>query len=152
PESHHGDARAGDPAGLHLPCRLSSVAAAARHDEHVRRQPFRYGHVMSHLQQSLAEIFNSEQTHPQPVPWIVCAYYTGDYRPWADLLISNLDFMRIPHDIVEVSKLPGGWEANTMAKPAQLLAAMDRHPGRTIIFLDVDCEVFGDLTPLSSMP
>jgi hypothetical protein len=38
-----------------------------------------------------------------------------------------------------------------MAKPAQLLAAMDRHPGEVVIFLDVDCEVLGDLSPLASI-
>jgi hypothetical protein len=57
----------------------------------------------------------------------------------------------IPHDIVEVPKLPGTWEANTMAKPAHLLAAMDRHPDKVIVLLDVDCRVLGDLTPLAGI-
>jgi hypothetical protein len=84
-------------------------------------------------------------------PFIVCAWYTPDYRPWADKLISSLDAIGAPYDIVEVPKVPGTWEANTMAKPAQLLAAMDRHPGEVVIFLDVDCEVLGDLSPLAGI-
>ena len=84
-------------------------------------------------------------------PWIVCAWHTPDYRAWADKLIASLDAVGAPHDIVEVPKLPGTWEANTLAKPAQLLAAMDRHPGKCIVFLDVDCEVLGDLSPLAGI-
>jgi hypothetical protein len=49
-------------------------------------------------------------------PWIVCAWHTPDYRCWACELITSLDDRGIPHDIVEVPKLPGSWEANTMAK------------------------------------
>ena len=62
--------------------------------------------------------------------WIVCGWFTPDYRCWADKLITSLDAVGAPHDIVEVPKLPGSWEANTLAKPAQLLAAMDRIPAR----------------------
>ena len=74
-----------------------------------------------------------------------------DYRAWAFKLITSLDDRGIPHDIVEVPKLPGSWEANTMAKPAHLLDAMDRHPDKVIVFLDVDCRVRGDLSPLAEI-
>ena len=84
-------------------------------------------------------------------PFIVCAWHTPDYRPWADKLTASLDAIGAPYDIVEVPKLPGTWEANTMAKPGQLLAAMDRHPSEVIVFLDVDCEVLGDLSPLAGI-
>jgi hypothetical protein len=84
--------------------------------------------------------------------FIVFAWYTPDYRHWADKLVANLDARAIPHDIVEVPKLSGSWEANTMAKPVHLLDAMDRHPRKTIILLDVDCQVLGDLeTPLAGI-
>ena len=84
-------------------------------------------------------------------PYIVCGWYTPDYAAWADKLIASLDAHGIPHDFVECPKLPGSWEANTMAKPAQLLAAMDRHPSKCIVFLDVDCTVLGDLAPLAGI-
>ena len=63
-------------------------------------------------------------------PLIVCGWHTPNYRAWAFKLITSLDDRGIPHDIVEVPKLPGSWEANTMAKPAHLLDAMDRTPTR----------------------
>ena len=83
--------------------------------------------------------------------WIVCGFYTPDYRTWAERLIASLDAHAAPHDIVLRAKLPGGWEANTMAKAQAVLDAMDRHPDKVIIFIDVDCEVRGDLSPLSQL-
>jgi hypothetical protein len=83
--------------------------------------------------------------------WIVCGWFTPDYRSWADKLIASLDAMGAPHDIVERPKLPGGWEANTMAKPLAVRDAMARHPDRVVIFLDVDCEVRGDLSPIAQI-
>lgn len=83
--------------------------------------------------------------------WIVCGFYTPDYRHWTDKLIASLDAVGAPHDIVVAEKRAGGWEANTMAKAGQVLAAMDRHPSEVVIFLDVDCEVHGDLSPLASI-
>jgi hypothetical protein len=38
-----------------------------------------------------------------------------------------------------------------MAKPMAVRDAMARHPDRVVIFLDVDCEVRGDLSPLAEM-
>jgi hypothetical protein len=83
--------------------------------------------------------------------FIVFAWHTPDYRHFADELIANLTARSIPHDVVEVPKLPDSWEANTMAKPSHLLAAMDRHPDKTIVLVDVDCQVLGDLTPCTSI-
>jgi hypothetical protein len=84
-------------------------------------------------------------------PWIVCGFFTPDYRPWAERLIASLEAHGAPHDIVERPKLVGGWEANTMAKARAVLEAMDRHPGKVVVFLDVDCEVRGDLAPLAHL-
>lgn len=81
--------------------------------------------------------------------YVTCGWYTPDYAHWADRLRANLDDLGEPHDIVEVEKNPGGWEANTMRKPGQVLAAMMRHPAKTIIFLDVDCEVCNSLSELA---
>jgi len=75
--------------------------------------------------------------------WIVCGWYTPDYRLWWQQLRWQLEALAVPHDFVERPKGPGGWEANTLRKPAEVLAAIDRHPGKTIIFLDVDCSVSG---------
>jgi hypothetical protein len=82
--------------------------------------------------------------------WITVGWFTPDYRPWAQKLIASLEAVGAPHDFVEVPKLPGGWEANTMAKARHVLDAMDRHSGKVLIFLDADCEVRGDLAPLAT--
>ena len=83
--------------------------------------------------------------------WIVCGFYTPDYRAWAERLIASLDAHGASHDIVPRAKLPGGWEANTMAKAHAVLEAMDQHPDKVIVFVDVDCEVKGDLSPLAQL-
>ena len=82
--------------------------------------------------------------------WLVCGWFTDDdvYRPLAEGLAASLDQAGAPYDLAATQKLAGGWEANTMAKPAHVLSAMDRHPGKTIVFLDVDCRIVGDLAPL----
>ncbi len=76
---------------------------------------------------------------------IVCGWYTPDYGFWAERLIASLDERDIPHDIVGVGSMNGRWETKTLAKPIHILAAMDRHPDKVIVFLDVDCVVKGDL-------
>ena len=83
--------------------------------------------------------------------FIVCGWFTPDYRHWWNTLRKNLDEIGAPHDFVEVRKSDGGWEANTMRKPHEILAAMDRHPDTTIIFLDVDCTVPGGIEGLSEL-
>lgn len=82
---------------------------------------------------------------------IVCGWYTPDYARWAETLRGSLGRVGEQHDIVEVPFGSGGWERTTLRKPGELAAAMRRHPGRTIIFLDVDCEVLADLEPLAAI-
>ncbi len=83
--------------------------------------------------------------------WIVCAWYTPDYSKWAKGLIESALAANAPYDVVCVPKLAGGWEANTCQKAAQLLAAMDRNPGKVIVFVDADAVVAGDLSPLADI-
>ena len=85
------------------------------------------------------------------VNWVVCGWFTPDYRPWWDNLRAELDANGAPYDFVEVAKQSGGWESNTMRKPAQVKAAMQRHPDKTIIFLDVDCSVPGGYAGLERL-
>lgn len=83
--------------------------------------------------------------------WVVCGFYTPDYSHWGNALRCNLDQLDVRHDIRASAKLPGGWEANTRAKPIEIRAAMDRHPDTTIIFLDVDCAVRGPISRLQGL-
>lgn len=87
--------------------------------------------------------------------FIICGWFTPDYRHWWDRLRKSLEAIGAPHDFVEREKVDSGWEANTMRKPHEILAAMDRHPDTTIIFLDVDCTIAGtyaDLVELAAIP
>ena len=83
--------------------------------------------------------------------WIAFGWFTDDplYRPLTEQLAISLDRFNVPYDFAAVAKLPGGWEANTRQKPAQLLAAMDRHPGKTIVLLDVDFTAIADISWLA---
>ncbi len=83
--------------------------------------------------------------------WIVCGWYTPDYTPWADALEANLTALGVPHEIVRAEKRGGGWEANTLAKPEHVRDAITRHPGKTVIFLDVDCIVTGTAADLDRL-
>jgi hypothetical protein len=86
---------------------------------------------------------------PDDSTYVACGFYTPDYHPWLPELIESLTDWEAPYHFVRVPKARGGWERNTMAKPQQILAAMDCHPDRVIVWLDVDCVVYGDLSPLA---
>jgi hypothetical protein len=79
--------------------------------------------------------------------WIVRGWFTDDpvYRSLAQQLAASLERVGAPYHLACVPKAPRGWEANTMQKPVQALAALDRHPGRTVVFMDVDFTATGDL-------
>jgi hypothetical protein len=82
---------------------------------------------------------------------IVCGFYTEDYRRWLIPLVESLDRLGQAHDFVLAEKAGRMWETNTMAKARHILAAMDGHPDEVIVWLDVDCIVLGDLSPLADI-
>lgn len=82
--------------------------------------------------------------------YVVCAWYTPDYEHYARELRRNLDHLGEPHDLVQVGKINGGWERNTLEKPIQLKRALARHPGRALILIDVDCCVCEPLSELAN--
>lgn len=86
--------------------------------------------------------------------WIVCGWFTDDpvYRPLARQLADSLGAVGAPYDLVAVPRTPGSWETNTLAKAGHALAALDRHPGKTIIFMDVDFTANGDVSWLAHAP
>jgi len=86
-----------------------------------------------------------------PDGWLVAGYFTPDYRHWAQGLAASLDSHGAPYHLFAVPKVAGGWEANTRAKPQAILTAMDRYPGKTLIWNDVDATVHGDLSPLAQI-
>jgi hypothetical protein len=84
-------------------------------------------------------------------PYIVSGFYTPDYAHWYSSLRESLDCHNQPHDFAAVPKLKGSWELNVLVKAQHILGAMDRHPDKVIIWLDVDCTVRGDLAPLAQL-
>ena len=82
---------------------------------------------------------------------VVAGFYTEDYWRWLIPLVASLDRLGQPHDFVLAEKAGQMWETNTMAKAGHILAAMDRHPDEVIVWLDVDCIVHGDLSPLADI-
>jgi hypothetical protein len=89
-----------------------------------------------------------------PEAWLVIGWFTEDavYRPLAERLAASLDRLKAPYELVAVPRLAGGWEANVRAKAAQALAAVDRHPGKTLVLIDIDFEAKGDLSYLAHAP
>jgi hypothetical protein len=80
--------------------------------------------------------------------YIVSGWYTKDYKKWWDKLRPTLEAVGAPYDFVEVERSSTEWESSTMVKAAHVLQAMQRHPDKTVVFLDVDCEVLGPLDEL----
>jgi hypothetical protein len=80
--------------------------------------------------------------------WIVCGWFTPDYRPLAEKFAANLAEQNAPFHLWAKPKSSRGW--NTWAKPAVALEAMDAYPGATVILMDTDCIVSGDLSPLAA--
>jgi Nucleotide-diphospho-sugar transferase len=70
--------------------------------------------------------------------WIVCGYFTPDYRHWAERLAASLGEISAPFHLFAQEKVTGGWEANTRQKPAAVRKATLAYPERTLIFIDVD--------------
>ena len=67
-------------------------------------------------------------------------------------LIANLEKHGQPHDFVPVQNERLDWESNALLNPEHIMDAIDRHRDKTIIWLDVDCTVHGDLSPLVELP
>jgi hypothetical protein len=82
--------------------------------------------------------------------YIVCGWYTPNYAHWLDTLVPSLEAVGAPHSFVLIHKPHSSWQRTTMLKASQVRAAMDWHPGKTIIFLDVDCRVTGPLDELAN--
>jgi hypothetical protein len=81
--------------------------------------------------------------------WLVVGWFTPDYRPLAERLAANLTAHGAPFHLWAKPKLAAGW--NTKRKPQIVLEAMEAYPDKTLILMDVDCLVKGDLSPVASI-
>lgn len=86
------------------------------------------------------------------VSYVVVGFYTPNYAEIAAELRRSLETHAIPHKLYPVDMLGGTWLAQTLRKPYIVQKAFTDFPGRSVIFMDVDCTVHGDLAPLVSQP
>jgi hypothetical protein len=80
---------------------------------------------------------------------IVTGFFTPDYLPLAQSLSKNLSDRGVSHHIYELAKIPGDWAVQTKQKPCALVAALGDYPAQTLVLMDVDCQVRGDISELS---
>lgn len=80
--------------------------------------------------------------------YVVVGFYTPNYAEIAKTFCRSLTEHSIPHKLYAVERLGGSWQAQTLRKPEIALRALDEHPDKSIILMDVDCSVHGDLSPL----
>lgn len=80
--------------------------------------------------------------------YVVTGFYTPNYAEIADAFRRNLSALSIPHKLYAAEMLGESWAVQTFRKPHFALRALDEHPDKTVIIMDVDCIVRGDLAPL----
>ncbi len=81
--------------------------------------------------------------------WLVIGWFTPDYRAVAEKFAVNLAEHGAPYHLFARPK-NGGWDSRP--KPCVVLEAMDAHPGKTLVLMDVDCTVRGDIAPALEKP
>lgn len=79
--------------------------------------------------------------------WLVVGWFTPDYRPLAEAFAANLAEHSAPYHLFAKQKLADGW--NTTRKPSVVTEALDAYPGKTVVLMDVDCIVRGDIEPVT---
>jgi hypothetical protein len=82
--------------------------------------------------------------------WLVTGWFTEDdtYRPLAQRFAANLTEHGAPFHLWAKPK-GQGW--STRRKPAVVLETLDAYPGRTVVLVDVDCVVRGDIAPVTQI-
>jgi hypothetical protein len=85
-----------------------------------------------------------------PGDWLVVGWFTEDatYRPLAEAFAANLAEPGAPFHLWAKPAL-AGW--NTRRKPSVVLEAMDAYPGKTVVLMDVDCLVRGNIGSVTNV-
>jgi hypothetical protein len=79
--------------------------------------------------------------------WLVTGWFTPDYRPLAERFAFNLSEHAAPFHLWAMPSA-GAW--NTMRKPSVVLETLDAYPGKTVVLMDVDCIIHGDIAPVAN--
>jgi hypothetical protein len=80
--------------------------------------------------------------------WLVVGWFTPSYRSLSEAFAAQLDQHGAPHHLFARPSL-GEW--NTTRKPAVVMEAMDAYPGKTIVLMDVDCIIRGEVEPVTQV-
>ncbi len=83
--------------------------------------------------------------------WIVVAWHTRDekYTSLARRLGDQLSAFGAPHVMYDVDRGNRSWIQTIKAmKPVIVQRALDEHPGKIIVLMDVDCHIHARLEPL----
>jgi Nucleotide-diphospho-sugar transferase len=75
------------------------------------------------------------------IPWVVGAWFTPNYRHWADRLRDSLDTLNAPYHMLARPLRGEGWEAQTMQKPGVVRELMVNYPDKVLVLVDADCIV-----------
>jgi hypothetical protein len=81
--------------------------------------------------------------------WLVIGWFTPDYRPLASKLAASLDAHGAPYHLFAKDNSHGRWDV--LRKPSIVLDAMAAYPDKTLVLMDVDCIVGGDIRPATQI-
>jgi hypothetical protein len=80
--------------------------------------------------------------------YVICGFFTQDYRPLAEQLASTIKSPE-PFHFFFREKRDASWRDIVRWKPDIIAHAMHLYPNCSIILLDVDCIVRGELRPMT---
>jgi hypothetical protein len=80
--------------------------------------------------------------------WIVCGWFTPNYRSLAEKFAANLAQYDAAFHLWAKQMPTPAW--NALAKPSVVLQTMDAYPSKTVILMDVDCTICGEIAPITS--
>lgn len=80
--------------------------------------------------------------------YLVIGWFTPNYKPLADKFAANLDQYNIPYHLFAK---PAQREWNTRRKPEVVLEAVQLYKGKTLILMDIDCIVRGDIERITKI-
>jgi len=80
--------------------------------------------------------------------FIVTGFFTPNYFPLADAFSKNLKAYNVSHHLYARERISGQWGHQTLQKPSVLKVARQDYPDQPLIFMDVDCQVRGDISPM----
>jgi hypothetical protein len=80
--------------------------------------------------------------------FIVIGFFTPDYHPLAKAFSDNLQGFSISHHLYAREKSQGAWGHQTLQKPSVLIQARRDYPDLSIVLMDVDCRVRGDISSI----